>query len=182
MKKGDVSMEWKDIVTQNFGSTLGILERTLKGLTREELDWQPKPDCNSIGWTTWHLTRVLDIMISSLTGEEELWIKDGWCSKFNRPSDSTDSGYGHGSEQLAAFKSPDTDILVGYHQAALEKAQNYLSTLSSSDLDRKIDDSWTQFMPTVGSRIGITLDELQQHAGQVAYIRGIVQGQGWQEF
>ena len=175
-------MEWKDLVIQNFGSTLGVLERTLKGLTQADLDWQPKPDCNSIGWTTWHLTRALDGLVSNLTGEEELWDRDGWCSKFNRPSDPTDTGYGHGPEQLAAFKSPDTDTLLGYHRAALERIRNYLNTLGSSELDRHIDDHWTQLFPTVGSRLVVFLDEIQQHAGQVAYIRGLLQGHGWQGF
>ena len=175
-------MEWKDIVTQNLGSTLGVLERALKGLTQEELDWQPKPNCNSIGWTTWHLTRALDAIISTIIGEEQLWIKDGWCGKFNRPADPVDTGGRHTPEQVAAFKCPDTNILLDYHRAALEKARSCLATLNSSDLDRKIDDILSQFVPTVGSRLAITIDDLLQHAGQVAYIRGMLQGQGWQEF
>ncbi|UCD09183.1 MAG: DinB family protein [Dehalococcoidales bacterium] len=173
-------MDWRDFAIQNIGSTLGVLERTLNGLTQEDLDWQPKPGCNSIGWTTWHLTRAMDSLISSLTGEEELWTKDGWCSKFNRPSDFTDTGFGHGPEQLAAFKSPGTDILLDYHRAALERTRNYLSTLSSSDLDQKIDDNWAQMFPSIGSRLVVLLGELEQHGGQVAYIRGLLQGHGWQ--
>ena len=175
-------MEWKDVVTQIYDSTLDVLERTLKGLTQEELNWQPKPDCNSIGWTTWHVTRFLDMILSTLTGEEQLWIRDGWCGKFNRPADPADTGGGgrHTPEQVAAFKSPDTDTLIGYYRAALEEAQNYLSTLSSSDLDRKIDDRFSQRAPTVGSRISRVIPELQQHVGQIAYIRGLLQGYGWQ--
>ena len=175
-------MEWKDVVTQNIDSTLGVLERTLKGLTQEELNWQPKPDCNSIGWTTWHESRFLDMGISTLTGEEQLWIKDGWCGKFDRPADPTDTGGRHTPEQVAEFKSPDTDTLIGYYQAALEKTQSCLSTLSSSDLDRKIDDRFSQVFPTVGSRISAVIPELQQHVGQIAYIRGLLQGHGWQGF
>jgi hypothetical protein len=175
-------MEWKDLVFQNMSSTMGVLERTLNGLTQEELDWQPKPDCNSIGWTTWHLSRALDGMISSLSGEEELWTRDTWCSKFNRPPDPADMGYGHGVEQLAEFKSPDINTLLGYHRAALEKAQSYLNSLDSTDLDNKIDDGMAQFFPTIGSRVSITIDEILQHAGQVAYIRGLMKGLGWQEY
>ena len=175
-------MEWKDLVIQNFGSTMGVLERTLEGLTQEELDWQPKPDCNSIGWTTWHLIRALDALISTITGEEQLWIKDGWCGKFNRQADPADIGSRHTPEQVAAFKSPDTDILLDYYRAAHEKANRCLVTLNGPDLDRKIDDSWSQYFPTVGSRLAITINDLLQHAGQVAYIRGLLQGQGWQEF
>jgi len=39
-----------------------------------------------------------------------------------------------------------------------------------------------QFFPTVGSRVSITIDEILHHAGQVAYIRGLMKGLGWQEY
>ena len=174
-------MEWKDIITQSFDRTQAALERTLKGLAQEDLNWQPKPDCNSIGWITWHVTRFLDMGFSTLTGEEQLWIKDRWCDKFNRPADPADTGGRYTPEQVAAFKSPDTDTLIGYYRAALEKVHKYLSTLSSSDLDRKIDDKWTQIFPTHGSRISAAIGELQQHIGQIGYIRGLLQGHGWVE-
>ena len=175
-------MEWKDVVTQNFDITLVAMEQALKGLTREDLDWQPKPDCNSIGWTTWHVSRFLDMGYSTLTGEEQLWTKDGWCEKFNRPADPADTGGGNTPEQVAAFKSPDTDTLIAYYRATLEKARNALSTLNSSDLDRKIDDRFSHALPTVGSRIVRTLPELHQHMGHIAYIRGLLQGHGWMGF
>ncbi len=175
-------MEWKDLLIESYGSSLRVLERALQGLTQEDLNWQPRPDCNSIGWTTWHLTRALDGLMSSIMGEEQLWIKDRWHSKFNRPPDATDHGYGHDPEQVALFKCPDIDTLLNYHQAVLERSKNYLVTLSSSDLGQKVDDSLSQLFPTVGSRIIVTLDELLQHAGQVGYIRGLIHGKGWQEF
>jgi len=174
--------EWKDIVAQIVDITMSELERILKGLTLEELNWQPKPDCNSIGWTTWHLTRALDAVISMITGEEQLWIRDRWCTKFNRPADPADTGGRHTPEQVAAFNSPDTDILLDYFRAAYEKANVCLAALNRSDLDRKIDDSWSQLLPTVGSRLVITIVDMLEHAGQIAYIRGLLQGKGWQEF
>ena len=61
---------------------------------------------------------------------------------------------------LAAFKSPDTDTLVGYYQASIKKVQNYLSTLSSADLDREFDDRWAQVLPTLGSRINAAIREV----------------------
>ena len=175
-------MEWKDLMVDCYDSTLEAVERAIDGLTQEDLNWQPRPDCNSIGWTIWHLTRALDGVMSSLMGEEELWTKNGWCSRFNRAPDATDTGSGHGPEQLAAFKCPDIDTLLGYHRAALERAKSCLAALSSSDLSRQIDDSWSQLFPSVGSRLVLGLDELLQHAGQVGYIRGLLHGKGWQEF
>ena len=80
-------MEWSDLLTDGYGRILGVLERSLKGLTKDDLKWQPHPDANSIGWLAWHLTRVQDDHIASLMGEEQLWIKDGWYIKFSRPPD-----------------------------------------------------------------------------------------------
>jgi hypothetical protein len=43
-------MEWQEILSIGYGGILRTLEYTLKGFTVEDLNWQPKPDCNSIGW------------------------------------------------------------------------------------------------------------------------------------
>ena len=175
-------MEWKDLLTESYNQAFQTLEKTLEGLSLEDLHWQPHPDCNSIGWTAWHLTRAHDGLISSIIGQEELWIQDGWHAKFGRPPDPEDSGYGHSPEQVAAFKTPDAETLLDYHRAVLERSQRYFATLSSSDLDRKIDDPFTQIFPTVGARLMITLNEMLQHVGQIGYIRGLRQGKGWQDY
>jgi hypothetical protein len=49
-------MEWHDMMVDGYGRIGEILERVLNGLNQEDLDWQPKSDCNSIGWLCWHLT------------------------------------------------------------------------------------------------------------------------------
>lgn len=175
-------MEWKDMLMNGYNEAFTTAERALEGLTQKDLNWQPRPDCNSIGWTTWHLARELDGLISSITKEEQLWTKDKWHAKFNRSPDASDSGTGHSPEQVAAFKSPDVKILLNYLQAVLEKSKQSIAALSSSDLIREIDDPWSQYFPTVGSRLSVALAEVLQHAGQVGYMRGLLQGKGWQEF
>ena len=62
-------MDWKVLLTDGYGRISGILERVLKGLTQDDLKWQPSTDTNSIGWLTWHLTRVQDDHIAALMGE-----------------------------------------------------------------------------------------------------------------
>jgi hypothetical protein len=42
-------MEMKDLVQNGLDNVKRTLDRTLDGLTAEELKWQPKPDANSIG-------------------------------------------------------------------------------------------------------------------------------------
>ena len=175
-------MDWKDLFIGSYDEAFNSIERALDGLSQEDLDQQSSPDSNPIGWTTWHQARELDGLISSITGEEQLWIKDSWHEKFNRAPDPTDSGTGHSSKQVEAFNSPDVKILLDYFKAVLEKSKRSIASLSSSDLSRKIDDPWAQYFPTVGSRLMIALSEALQHAGQVGYIRGLQKGKGWQEF
>ncbi len=175
-------MEWKDLFINSYDEAFNSIERALEGLSQEDLDLQSRPDCNSIGWTTWHLARELDGLISSITGEEQLWIKDRWHEKFNRSPDPADSGSGHSPEQVAAFNSPDVKTLLNYYKAVLEKSKRSLTSISGSDLSRKIDDPWAQYFPTVGSRLMVALAEALQHAGQVCYIRGLLKGKGWQDF
>ena len=175
-------MEWNDLLADGYNRIVEVLERALKGLTQDDLSWQPRPDCNSMGWLSWHLTRQQDAQIASLMAEEQLWIKDGWHAKFNLPADPKDIGFGHTPEQVAAFKSPDVDTLLSYNRAVVERSKAYFNILSKSDLDRELDEPWFQPLPTVGVRLISIMDDSIIHAGQVAYIRGLLQGKGWQSY
>jgi hypothetical protein len=175
-------MEWHDMMVDGYGRIIEILERVFDGLTEEDLNWQPKPDCNSISWLAWHLTRVQDDHIASLMGEEQMWIKDGWHTKFNRPADPKDIGFGHTPEDVAAFKTPGTETQLAYHRAVMERSQGFFTTLSKTDLDKELNEPWFQPLPTVGVRIISVLGDSLEHAGQAAYVRGLRQGKGWQPF
>lgn len=175
-------MEWRDLLADGYGRVLEYLGRVLRGLTKDDLDWQPGNDCNSIGWLTWHLTRQQDTQIASLMGEEQLWIRDGWYSKFHRAPDPEDSGFGHTPEQVSVFESPDVQTLLGYYRAVLERSQRYLLALSKTELERELDEPWFQPLPTVGVRLVSILEDSLLHAGQAAYVRGLRQGKGWQNY
>jgi len=172
-------MEWHDMLSNGYGSVLRALEYTLDGLNEDDLNWQPKPDCNSIGWLAWHLTRWQDVMVSTFMGEEQLWIKDKWHEKFGRTADDKDHGFGHKSEDLARFRSPDAETLLGYHRAVLERSQRYFPTLSKTDLDKEFEGTPFKPPPTFGMMLMGTLSDGLQHAGQASYIRGLRQGMGW---
>ncbi len=192
-------MEWHQLITDGYRRVLEILEKVLDGLTQDDLNKQPHPDCNSIGWLAWHLTREQDYNIAHLMGEEQLWIRDGWHAKFNRAPKPLDTGFGkfgHSPEDVAAFRSPKVETLLEYYRAVLERSEHYISTLSVADLDRELNqpawswerqrqvtgvgmEKWYQPVPTVGMRLVSILSECLQHAGQVAYVRGLLKGKGW---
>ena len=172
-------MEWQELLRDGYERVSKALERALGELHQDDLDQQPTPDCNSMGWMAWHLTRVQDHHIAALLGEEQLWISKGWHARFNRSPDSEDIGFGHSSEEVAAFRSPDVKTLLDYHRAVLERSKGYISNLSAEDLDRELDEPQFQPLPTVSVRLVSVLSDNLQHAGQVAYVRGLLKGKGW---
>ncbi|MFC1908603.1 DinB family protein [Chloroflexota bacterium] len=172
-------MEWQVLLTDGYGRIAEILERTLKDLNEDDLNQQPKPDCNSIGWLAWHLTRSQDRQIADLMGEEQPWIIDGWHTRFNREANPQDTGNRHTPEEVTAFRSPDVETLLGYHRAVLERTNSYIASLSDADLDRELNEPRFQPLPTVGVRLISIMSDNLQHAGQASYLRGILQGRGW---
>ena len=167
-------MEWRELIIDGYDRLPEMMKEVLAGLRMADLDQQPHPDCNSLGWTAWHLTRVQDSQIADLMGEEQLWIKDGWYKRFKRAADPEDSGYEHTPEQVRAFNSPSVKIQLEYLRAVVERTKRYLASLTPSDLDRKLDEPWFQPLPTVGVRIVSVLADCHQHAGEASYIGGLL--------
>ncbi|MFC1920962.1 DinB family protein [Chloroflexota bacterium] len=172
-------MNQKELLIAGFERISGTLERTLEALTVEDLNFQSKPDSNSMGWLAWHLTRWQDFQTSSSLKKEQLWIEQGWNKKFSQPADANDTGMGHKEEDLAKYKSPDAATLIAYNKAVLERLKEYVSTLSDSDLDKVVEGTPIKPPPTVGLMvIGLWSDGMQ-HMGQIGYVRGLLQGMGW---
>ncbi|MFC2020476.1 DinB family protein [Chloroflexota bacterium] len=167
-------MECAEFITGIFMRISRVLETALDGLTEDEINRQPAPSCNSISWMVWHLTRVQDMHIARLSGNEQVWIAEKWYEKFGRVADPGDNGLRHKPEDLAIFNAPDAKTLLDYHYAALEKTKQYTNKLSAEELDRAIDD---ERAPTVALRLTAFISDNIQHAGQVAYLRGWIKSQ-----
>ena len=172
-------MEAKDIVIDALGRIRSILHRTLAGLSLDEIHRQPRPDANSIAWLTWHLTRVQDNGISGLFDQEQAWISQGWHAQFAMPPDPDNEGQGHTPEQVAAFRAPAIQTLLDYHDSVWTRSQNFVTGLAPADFNRELNEPQYQPPPTVGVRLVSILSDNLQHAGQVAYLRGVWQGIGW---
>ena len=172
-------MEAKDIVLDGLERIRNVLRRTLAGLTLDEIYRQPRPDTNSIAWLVWHLTRVQDNGLSGLFGQEQAWISQGWHAQFGMAPDPDNEGFGHTPEQVAAFRTPSIQTLLDYHDSVLARSKAFVAGLASADFDRELDEPQYQPLPTVGVRIVSILSDNLQHAGQAAYLRGLLQGKGW---
>ena len=172
-------MEAKDIVIDALERIRGILQRTLPGLTLDEVHRQPTPDTNSIAWLTWHLTRVQDNGISGLFGQEQAWISQSWHAQFGMAPDPDNEGQGHTPEQVAAFRAPSIQTLLDYHDSVSTRSKAFVRSLAPEGFNRELDEPQYQPRPTVGVRLVSVLSDNLQHAGQVAYLRGVWHGIGW---
>jgi hypothetical protein len=175
-------MNHQDILIDGYKRISPFLSMVLDGIPQDKLDWRPHPEANPIGWLVWHLLRQHDGQVAALTGEEQVWISGGFPERFNRPSNPMDSGFGWTPEQVAAFKSPETSVFLEYADAVTIQTISFIKTLTEEDLDRELDEPQYTPLPTVGVRLVSILEDCQFHAGQAAYIRGLIEGYGWQNY
>ncbi|MFQ5801424.1 MAG: DinB family protein [Candidatus Methylomirabilales bacterium] len=171
-------MEWCELIVDGYDRLPDLVKEVLEGLRTVDLDWQPHRECNSLGWTAWHLTRVQDSQIADLMDEEQLWIRDGWHKKFKRPPDPDDTGYGHTPAEVRAFKSSSARVQLDYLRAVVKRTKQYLASLTPADLDRELNEPWYKPLPTMGIRIVSVLADCHQHAGEASYIRGLLKAKG----
>ena len=172
-------MEYQQFILDIYIRLHQELALVLKGLTVQELNYQPTPQSNSIGWLAWHTIRSQDRMNADLFGEEQLWIREKWYAKFNRNPDPKESGVGHTIEQAVAFRAPAVQTYLDYYQAVFERTKEYIMTrLSASDLERAVVSPTLGNTSIVEARLIGTIYNFQ-HVGQAGYVRGMLKGIGW---
>ena len=88
-------------------------------------------------------------------------------------SDADDTGYGHRADQVAEVRPDSPEVLIGYYEAVAARTAELLAELTATDLDRVVDERWDPPV-TLGVRLVSIADDDIQHAGQAAYLRGIL--------
>lgn len=162
-----------ELLDDAFTRIEGAAVSAVDGLSVDELTQRPGGN-NSIAWLVWHLARVQDDHIADACGGAQAWITEGWQERFDLPLPAEDTGFGHSSEQVGSVTA-SADLLADYLRAVTERTRRYVKTLRDDDLDRIVDDSWNPPVSLAVRLVSVTADGLQ-HAGQAAYVRGIVRG------
>jgi hypothetical protein len=165
-------MTTNDLLADAFERIRDAVHPAVNGLSAEELSFRPEGKANSIAWLVWHLTRIQDDHVAGLDGKEQVWIAGGWAERFSLPLDTTDTGYGHGPEDVAAVTADD-NLLLGYFEDVHTKTLDYVHALTDADLARVVDDSWDPPVTVSVRLVSVIADDLQ-HVGQAAYARGVL--------
>ena len=171
-------MESNAIVIDALGRIQNTIRRVLDGMSPDQLHYRPAENANSTAWVIWHLTRVQDHHISDMGGLEQLWTSDGWHARFGMEADGKNTGTGHTPGDVAKIR-PDAETLQSYYDAVYERTKAVVSSLTSEDMDRELDEPQYNPLPTIGVRCASIISDNTQHVGQAAYIKGLAQGKHW---
>ena len=163
-----------ELLMDAFGRIRGVVHRVVDGLAPEQLALRVDPGANSIAWLVWHLTRIQDDHLADAFEAEQVWTAEGWEERFGLPFDPRDTGYGHRADDVAAMRVGAGELLVGYHDAVHQQTARYVERLVDADLGRIVDRSWDPPV-TLGVRLVSVIADDLQHAGQAAFVRGILQ-------
>lgn len=166
-------MNVADLLTDGLGRVREAVHDAVAGLTAAQLAQRLDEGANSIGWLVWHLTRVQDDHVAEVAGTEQIWTAGGWADRFKLPFPAWTTGYGQSAEEVAAVRVGSARLLTGYYDAVHEQTIGYVSGLRGADLDRVVDEAWTPPV-TLGVRLVSVIAEDLQHAGQAAFIRGVL--------
>ena len=164
-----------EVLVDAFGRIREVVGAAVGGLSPELLVVRPEGRGNSVAWLVWHLTRVQDDHVADAFGTEQIWTTAGWYDRFGLPLGPAETGHRHTSDQVAAVRVSSGALLTGYHQAVYERTVALVGQLVDEDLGRIVDVRWDPPV-TLGARLVSVIADDLQHAGQAAYVRGLLTG------
>ncbi len=160
-----------EILADAFDRVQETVHEVVRGLTAGQLAARLDRDANSIAWLCWHLARVQDDHLAHAFGVPQVWTEYG--KRFELPFEPGDIGYGHSSERVAQVTVSSGDLLTGYHDAVHGQTIRLVSGVTDADLSRVVDEAWDPPV-TLGVRLVSVISDCLQHAGQAAFVRGIL--------
>jgi uncharacterized damage-inducible protein DinB len=160
-----------ELLTDAFGRVREVVHEAVEGLTPDQLAARLDDDANSIAWLCWHLARVQDDHVAAAFGVRQVWPE--FETRFGLGFRTRDIGYGHDSRQVAEVRVPSGKLLTDYHDAVHEQTIRLVSGLTDADLPRIVDEAWDPPV-TLSVRLVSVISDCLQHAGQAAFVRGIL--------
>lgn len=166
-------MDVAALLVELYGRIPPLARAAVEGLDPDRLVESPRPGANTIAWLVWHLARVQDHHIAEILGSDQIWTRGEWAARFGLAPDPSNTGYGHGPEKVASVRPRDATVLLEYLDAVQARTVAMLEGLTPGDLDRIVDRRWDPPV-TLGVRLVSVADDSLQHAGQAAYLRGLL--------
>ena len=166
-------MDVAALLLELYGRIPPLARDAVEGLDLAHITNPTTPGSNPIAWLVWHLARVQDHHIAELLDAEQVWISGGWAPRFGLDPDPQNTGYGHSAQRVASVRPERPAVLLEYLDAVDARTREMLEHVTPEDLDRVVDRRWDPPV-TLGVRLVSVADDCLQHAGQAAYVRGLL--------
>lgn len=165
-------MDGVGVLVDGFGRVGAIVHRVLDDIEEDALTARLGPEANTVAWLVWHLCRVEDAQVAALAGTDQVWTAQGFADRFGLPFSPRATGYGQSPDEVAQVRT-GAALLGEYLDASRAATDAYLARLQDADLARVVDERWDPPV-TVGVRLVSILGDVLEHAGQAAFVRGVV--------
>jgi uncharacterized damage-inducible protein DinB len=162
-----------ELLLDGFGRVHDAVHEVVDSLSADDLTYRVDPDANTIAWLIWHLTRVQDDHIAEAAGIEQVWTAKGWMERFGLPFKPSEHGYGHSTEEVGQVRVSSPELLTGYYDAVHQQTVDFVAKVTDEDLARIVDKRWDPPV-TLGVRLISVISDDLQHAGQAAFVRGVL--------
>jgi hypothetical protein len=159
-----------ELLADAFGRVQETVHEAVEGLSADQLTARLDEDANSIAWLCWHLARVQDDHLADAFGVQQVW--PDFADRFGLPFGPGATGYGHSSRQVALVRVP-AELLTDYYDAVHVQTIALVAGVTDADLSRVVDERWNPPV-TLGVRLVSVISDCLEHAGQAAFIRGIL--------
>ncbi|MEU8461033.1 DUF664 domain-containing protein [Streptomyces sp. NPDC029003] len=167
-------MKGTEVIADGFGRIREVVHAAVEGLSADRLNARIDPAANSVAWLVWHLARVQDDHVAEAAGLDQVWTAGGWEERFALGLPAGATGYGQTARQAGAVRVDSYELLLGYFDAVHEQTLGFVRGLAETALDRVVDERWDPPV-TLGTRLVSVLADDLQHAGQAAYVRGVIE-------
>src|SRR3954447_26089234 len=162
----------RELLRDGFGRVHQVTHAAVKDLTEDQLATRIAPDANTVVWLVWHLTRIQDDHVADVAGTPQVWTSGGWAERFGFNAGDEPIGYGDSSADVGRLRAP-ADLLLGYLDAVHARTLEFVEGVSPDDLAGVVDDRWDPPV-TLSVRLVSVISDNLQHAGQAAYVRGVL--------
>lgn len=170
-------MNGAELITDAFGRVREVVYEAAEGMSAAQLAERLDGGGNSIAWLLWHLTRVQDDHVADAFGVEQVWLTQGWEQRFGLALPPRATGYGHRPEQVEAVRVESASLLTDYYDAVYEQTIQCVKDLGEDDFERIVDERWDPPV-SLGVRLVSVISDALQHAGQAAFVRGVLVRRG----
>ena len=119
------------------GNKASAAERTLTGLTDEQMRVRPREDLNSIAWLVWHIARGEDIMVNRVLGGRSQVFDDAWLKRLGITR--RDFGIGMSSGEVSDLtRQIDIGALREYRDAVGLRTREVVGAFKPTDWEGAI--------------------------------------------